>query len=175
MKPNRLRAANNLLLRHWNTIASALQQTLKVTSLYSPVLLAAADSVPQGNNWAMGFMRGVDARPTSWRELIQSEEHGGCILPIMLLAHEHDPDPEMRPGPVVLEKHVELLQMMAASLTLIYRYFEPHRRSGGLAMRNEAQPSRRRNQPKVGRNDPCPCGSAKKYKHCCAGTAFALQ
>ncbi len=23
-----------------------------------------------------------------------------------------------------------------------------------------------RNQPKVGRNDPCPCGSGKKYKHC---------
>jgi uncharacterized protein YecA (UPF0149 family) len=23
-----------------------------------------------------------------------------------------------------------------------------------------------RNQPKVGRNDPCPCGSGKKYKKC---------
>ena len=23
-----------------------------------------------------------------------------------------------------------------------------------------------RNEPKVGRNDPCPCGSGKKYKHC---------
>jgi preprotein translocase subunit SecA len=22
-------------------------------------------------------------------------------------------------------------------------------------------------QPKVGRNDPCPCGSSKKYKKCC--------
>jgi preprotein translocase subunit SecA len=25
----------------------------------------------------------------------------------------------------------------------------------------------RRRQPKVGRNDPCPCGSGKKYKKCC--------
>ena len=25
--------------------------------------------------------------------------------------------------------------------------------------------------PKVGRNDPCPCGSGKKYKHCCLGKA----
>jgi len=25
----------------------------------------------------------------------------------------------------------------------------------------------RRNQPKVGRNDPCPCGSGRKYKKCC--------
>jgi curved DNA-binding protein CbpA len=34
---------------------------------------------------------------------------------------------------------------------------------------SEAPPSGpiRRAQPKVGRNDPCPCGSGKKYKHCC--------
>ena len=25
--------------------------------------------------------------------------------------------------------------------------------------------------PKVGRNDPCPCGSGKKYKHCCGRNA----
>ena len=25
----------------------------------------------------------------------------------------------------------------------------------------------KRDQPKVGRNDPCPCGSGKKYKQCC--------
>ena len=24
--------------------------------------------------------------------------------------------------------------------------------------------------PKIGRNDPCPCGSGKKYKKCCGGT-----
>ena len=26
-----------------------------------------------------------------------------------------------------------------------------------------------RSSPKVGRNEPCPCGSGKKYKHCCYG------
>ncbi|HPR90006.1 MAG TPA: SEC-C metal-binding domain-containing protein, partial [Synergistaceae bacterium] len=25
--------------------------------------------------------------------------------------------------------------------------------------------------PKTGRNDPCPCGSGKKYKHCCGKNA----
>ncbi len=28
-----------------------------------------------------------------------------------------------------------------------------------------------RSQPKVGRNDPCPCGSGKKYKKCCGANA----
>ena len=29
----------------------------------------------------------------------------------------------------------------------------------------------KREMPKVGRNDPCPCGSGKKYKSCCGRTA----
>ena len=33
-------------------------------------------------------------------------------------------------------------------------------------------PEKRRTEPKkekIGRNDPCPCGSGKKYKKCCMG------
>ena len=37
--------------------------------------------------------------------------------------------------------------------------------------RTRKQQTVRREQPKVGRNDPCPCGSGKKYKHCCGRTA----
>ncbi|MEG0291124.1 MAG: preprotein translocase subunit SecA [Anaerovoracaceae bacterium] len=33
--------------------------------------------------------------------------------------------------------------------------------------RESKQETIRRDAPKVGRNDPCPCGSGKKYKHCC--------
>jgi len=28
-----------------------------------------------------------------------------------------------------------------------------------------------RTGPKIGRNDPCPCGSGKKYKNCCGRNA----
>ncbi|MCE1172392.1 MAG: SEC-C domain-containing protein, partial [Azovibrio sp.] len=28
------------------------------------------------------------------------------------------------------------------------------------------KPQPAQGEPKVGRNDPCPCGSGKKYKHC---------
>jgi hypothetical protein len=27
---------------------------------------------------------------------------------------------------------------------------------------------------KIGRNEPCPCGSGKKYKHCCQGKKARL-
>ena len=36
----------------------------------------------------------------------------------------------------------------------------------GAAPLTDSQPVRREG-PKVGRNDPCPCGSGKKYKQCC--------
>jgi uncharacterized protein YecA (UPF0149 family) len=26
--------------------------------------------------------------------------------------------------------------------------------------------------PKIGRNDPCPCGSGKKFKQCCGRTTL---
>jgi preprotein translocase subunit SecA len=45
----------------------------------------------------------------------------------------------------------------------------PARAAAASGERQEAQPERvqvRRSYPKVGRNDPCPCGSGKKYKYC---------
>jgi hypothetical protein len=43
--------------------------------------------------------------------------------------------------------------------------YEPPRPPAKLTAPVSTQPSA--NTPKVGRNDPCPCGSGKKYKHCC--------
>ncbi|MBO4681272.1 MAG: preprotein translocase subunit SecA [Clostridiales bacterium] len=37
----------------------------------------------------------------------------------------------------------------------------------GTAASNETQQPVKRDAGKVGRNDPCPCGSGKKYKDCC--------
>lgn len=42
-------------------------------------------------------------------------------------------------------------------------YFTRTLRQGPAPVRSSA--------PKVGRNDPCPCGSGKKYKQCCLGKA----
>lgn len=42
--------------------------------------------------------------------------------------------------------------------------------SGGSVMGRRSAPEKAqvvRTTPKVGRNEPCPCGSGKKYKHCC--------
>jgi preprotein translocase subunit SecA len=35
-----------------------------------------------------------------------------------------------------------------------------------MCIRDRVEPIRNR-QERIGRNDPCPCGSGKKYKNCC--------
>jgi preprotein translocase subunit SecA len=46
------------------------------------------------------------------------------------------------------------------------RYIE--HRGGGPAGNGDGKPApMRREGRKIGRNEPCPCGSGKKYKRCC--------
>ncbi len=40
-----------------------------------------------------------------------------------------------------------------------------------IPQREKKQEPYRREHPKIGRNDPCPCGSGKKYKNCCGRNA----
>jgi uncharacterized protein len=56
------------------------------------------------------------------------------------------------------------LEAVVPSLTAIHAYWlerRPARPSG------VSRAPARREAPKVGRNDPCPCGSGQKYKKCC--------
>jgi uncharacterized protein len=42
---------------------------------------------------------------------------------MMMLCHEHDTDPEMRPDPISPEKREDVIVHMAAGLLGAYRYF----------------------------------------------------
>ncbi|MEO8739212.1 MAG: UPF0149 family protein [Casimicrobiaceae bacterium] len=164
-----LGAANamlGLLMRHWNTIAA----TLFADQVYLPILLENEESVALANDWASGFMRGVELRKPQWAALINDDERGGSLLPMLMLAHEHDPDPEMRPNPITPEQREDIIKHMAAGLVQIHRYYLDRR---GAEPRGPADSRTiRRESAKVGRNDPCPCGSGKKYKHCHGGATL---
>jgi preprotein translocase subunit SecA len=62
------------------------------------------------------------------------------------------------------QQHVENVQMQHASLDSS----PPEEDSGDVALATAAVKKRpvTRAATKVGRNEPCPCGSGKKYKHC---------
>ena len=46
-----------------------------------------------------------------------------------------------------------------------------HSVDGGSKIGTDVDRTVRNEGPKVGRNDPCPCGSGKKYKNCCGKSA----
>ncbi len=150
-----------LMMRHWNNIAG----TLFKGEVYVPLLLEDENGVAHGNDWARGFMRGMHMRHDGWAELVNDEEHGGCVIPMMMLY----PRARRRPGDASQADHP--------------REARGHHRAhgggagGGVSVfpgRSGEVSACRRLSPgaatsKVGRNDPCPCGSGKKYKKCCGG------
>lgn len=97
-------------------ILGQLRSSVTPGHAYLPVLLQDEAGVAHGNDWAQGFMLGMQMCAASWQELLESEDNGGSLVFIMLFAHEHDPDPEMRPPPTPAEKREVLLLEMAASL-----------------------------------------------------------
>jgi uncharacterized protein len=153
----------SLLMRHWN----AISQTLHSGEVFLPLLLDDENGVARANDWANGFVRGMEMRRDGWAALMEDEEQAGSLVPIFALAHEHHPDPEMHPykEPISAETRERLIIGAAAGVMAIYRYFEAERVTAG---RRGTATTFRREAPKIGRNEPCPCGSGKKFKHCCA-------
>ena len=163
VKEEELRDFLSLILRHWNVVAD----TLFSGEVYLPLLLLDENGVSRANDWAKGFVRGMRIRPGDWSLLVDDEDHGGSLVPIFALAHEHDPDPSMRPfkEPISAEQREELIAGAAAGVMKIYDYFEASRLLEAEPTQNET--TFRRESPKIGRNEPCPCGSGKKFKRCC--------
>jgi len=58
-----------------------------------------------------------------------------------------------------------LIVSAAAGTMQIYQYFKAQRLLADDPLGN--MPDFLRTMPKIGRNDPCPCGSGKKFKQCC--------
>ena len=58
-------------------------------------------------------------------------------------------------------KRQETVKITGAALEAI------HSVDGGSKIGTDVDRTVRNEEPKVGRNEPCPCGSGKKYKNCC--------
>ena len=137
----------SLIMRHWNVIAD----TLHSSDVFLPLLLEDQNGTSHANDWAKGFLRGMELRNTDWAALLNDEKRGGWIVPIFALAHEHNADPEMRPykKAISTEERKKLIVGAAAGVTGIYRYFEAQR----LIERDpfDSATTFRRTVPKIGR------------------------
>jgi preprotein translocase subunit SecA len=89
-----------------------------------------------------------------------------------VLAGEDAPMPVRRPAPrrPPLITNDPVAESASASIFGASRAAAPARRAGAQQLPrvggDDVIKTVRRDEPKVGRNDPCPCGSGKKYKKC---------
>lgn len=120
-----------LMARHWNTIVGELRRTLKSDDIYVPALIIDENGHTAGNEWAEGFMTGASLSEEGWSDLMDDEELGQLLVPMMMLAHENHPDPEMRPPAISPKGREELLETMFINLADLFAYFESQRRAPG--------------------------------------------
>jgi yecA family protein len=138
-----------LLTRHCNTIALRLGARFP----YVPFIDDVGDEFA-ARGWSTSFLRGVALHPDAWRPLLDDAEHVPPLGIIFALAADHEEEPDRPPTRDELDEVIANLPLAIAGIHAYWR--------GGLPGRRE--PFRRR---KIGRNEPCPCGSGKKYKRCC--------
>ena len=81
---------------------------------------------------------------------------------ISLLAHVQVQAPQDVEALESQQRQPQEMQFVHPSLTTAS---QPEENEGGEDVVVAQRPVTRR-QPKIGRNEPCPCGSGKKYKHC---------
>lgn len=156
----------SLAMRHWNAIGAGLARGVEGSDdeVHVPLLFEDEAGVVAGNDWARGFWRATLFDIEPWRTMMSEPQGGQAMGAIAALAFEHDPDPSRRLMKIELEQREEFVMALSAGLHIAYRYFAPQRRAAAQTVR--AANTIVRDEPKVGRNDLCPCGSGRKYKRC---------
>lgn len=143
--------------------ASVLAQ-LNEAHDYAPLLSYDEDGKVSGNAWAIGFVRAMALRPDAWNLLEDDESLVGILDPVYRLVEEVEPDPddpEASAQPIPDEERDAAIDAMVDAVLDVHEVLRPAREKA-LGPTSPV----RRDGPRVGRNDACPCGSGRKYKAC---------
>jgi uncharacterized protein len=160
-----------LLLRRHEALARALEED----GAFDPVL-PAADVEPDDPAlrdalrelpafsrslfpWALGFQSACARFPA----LAQSGEPAIDAALARVFRHAPPATKLAREARQLLDRSAPLASEEAAIDDLVTAVAELWELTNAQRLRVETV---RRTEPKVGRNEPCPCGSGRKYKHC---------
>ena len=162
--------AMNLVLQFYNSIAAALNNQED----FDLILYAFEDDTEKLDYvpWCDAYVYGSQIGENNWFDAAGefaedlSEKLEVFFLLSGLLKDDalENKEPWLSPQE---EKRAMMLAQEAFPSTIgdIYQFWLARRNTPGTV---------RREAPKVGRNDPCPCGSGKKFKQCC-GTEPTLH
>ncbi len=171
----------DLLMRRNNQVATALNapiERLDDPRAYVPLLLdwspdgeiarslaEAGSSEPlplAGELWARGFLHAVSLAREDWESLPEGDEEGAELVEEALdtIAALVPDDDEAGGGEASADERDELIGEALVAAYDLREYW----RDVEFEQVRVKEPIRR--EPKIGRNDPCPCGSGRKFKQC---------
>ena len=158
-----------LLAAHWQMVEQRVRHGADVPDHLAPLLWLpedpadhADDALDVGRDWAYGFFRGVELREAAWDAWL--DEHDWideifAFLDRLASGEVLGEDPATEATPLGYEERLGIIIELPAMLADLHLH-----RIDALTPRT---PLKREAKPD--RNDPCPCGSGKKYKKCCGG------
>src|SRR5258708_33570410 len=113
------------------------------------------------STWADGYLAGVGLADPPWEEQAEPEDLDNLLFPFLALTGQAkelalEAGEEWMSDTEEARVLAEIREDLAGHLIEVRRYW----------FEKAIPPTVKREGPKVGRNDPCPCGSGKKYKSC---------
>src|ERR1700687_1889934 len=150
---------------HYNTLIGDIDLSLARLEAdrivdYRPLFLSG-DQKPTHDAvraWVRGFWQAMELAPETWSKLAEDERTKIIIAPFVGFFDLGNLEPLEIPDDIDdrLDEDATLIPRMILLLRRLASIREAASRPAPLPRRS-----------KVGRNDPCPCGSGKKYKRCC--------
>jgi uncharacterized protein len=121
------------------------------------------DETPGASNrfeyWCIGFIDGLEVASEPLEAIGDPDEVDELLFPMRVLGGALEERERKRFDDKAWAKLVgECSEELWPAVVATYRY--------GNALRGRPSTVKRA-APKTGRNDPCPCGSGKKFKNCC--------
>ena len=145
----------SLVLRHMNGIVTTLTEA---PAEFEPIVLEVEEdeaTVTSVEEWCLGYMKGVGLAAEAWRQ--GGKEVMEMLFPIVVFTTS-----EGRNSLSELDAD-ELATLKRSIPTAVRKVHAFWMARGGVAASDPFVHT----EPRVGRNDPCICGSGKKFKKCC--------
>lgn len=166
-----------LLQRHWDEVLGFVGPIAETEALkeWAPLIFDANEDLAgdtkdtgYGQHWAFGFHVGIDELPLARRALgldrLGEDLDEDTPSPLSLLAPivmiEEGAFPDQPEEKLTLDQLRALEEELLDNILELRIVFADWRKNNSLGTVVSGD-------PKIGRNDPCTCGSGKKFKKCC--------
>jgi uncharacterized protein len=150
------------VMAHYNSVAEAMTRSLWIEPIYE---IDPNSDETLWEPWVDGFTRAMGVRPDAWEGLLDraDEETRSTVIFLMALQDIYTGNTKFTDEDID-EIDVQAPDLIPNCVATILHQSRPEL-SGTFAANLPGLPHKAAARP--GRNDPCSCGSRRKYKQCC--------